>query len=242
MIAAAAAICVAASQPAESYAGEPPSLRAARPDLPAFAASAAGFAPSGWKMERAIKGDLNRDGRPDLVVILHGADLDCIVPTDDAAGSIDTNPRVVAVAFAAKAGYALQLANAAVIPRIDDPYMDDPLNLDACGISGGVLRLGLTFWRSMGGWTTYSSTLSFRWDGRQFPLIGFDRETLKRNSGATETLSVNFVTRQVKIVTGSMEDDVDDTTRRHRIPAQTAGSLETIGDGLAYEPILTRPR
>ena len=239
MITAVAAICIAASGPPAPYEGEPPGLIAPKPKLPASAASAAGFAPRGWKVERAITGDLNRDGRPDLAVILKGTDPKCVVPTENAGGSPDTNPRLLLVAFAGKAGFTLQLANATVIPRTDDPYMDDPLNLDDFAIRGGVLRLALNFWRSMGGWTTYSSTLSFRWDGQRFPLIGFDRETLRRNSGETETLSVNYLTGRTVIAKGSIEDDARGTSRQQRIPVQKTASLETFGNGLDYEPKLT---
>ncbi len=191
-------------------------------------------------VEQAIRGDLDRDGRPDLVVVLRGKDPKCIVETENAAGSMDTNPRILLVAFARNAGFALQTANAKVIPRIDDPYMDDPLNADALAIRNGTLRLGLTYWRSMGGWTTYTSTLAFRWDSRRFALIGYDRETLKRNSGETETVSVNFVTGRAKIVTGSMEDDIEDSASWKRLPAQKPPTLDAIGDGLAFEPRLGR--
>lgn len=238
----AAAICIALAQPSAPYAGEPPRLRLPKPMIPASARSAAGFAPAGWKVEQAIKGDLNRDGRPDLAVILRGVDPDCVVKTEGVASSIDTNPRVLLVAFAGRSGFELRSANAAVIPRMDDPAMDDPLTPDAFAIRAGVLRLGLTYWRSMGGWTSFSSTLSFRWDGRRLALIGFDRETLRRNSGETETLSVNFLTWQAEIVTGSMEDDVDDIRRKVRIPDQNPVYLDAIGDGLEYEPRLPQQR
>jgi hypothetical protein len=89
----------------------------------------------------------------------------------------------------------------------------------------------------MGGWTTYTSTLSFRWNGRRLRLIGFDRESLQRNSGETETISANYLTGRARITTGSMEDDVQDRTRWRQL-APRADSLETIGDGLGFEPTL----
>ncbi|WP_305172792.1 hypothetical protein [Sphingomonas aurea] len=181
-----------------------------------------------------MQGDLNRDGKPDIAAVLKGADPNCIVHIEGISTPLDTNPRVLLVAFGQAGGYRLQLANAAVIPRIDDRYMDDPFAPDALTIRGDVLRLGLSYWRSMGGWTTYTSTLAFRWDGARFRLIGFDKEALQRNSGETETLSANFVTARVKIVTGSMEDDVASKTRWQRTK-QVPASLETIGDGLAFE-------
>ncbi|MDP1027038.1 hypothetical protein Q5H91_07430 [Sphingomonas sp. KR1UV-12] len=229
-----AVICVALSQPVTDYFGDSPDLRTPKPTIPSSAATATGFVPRSWTLERAITGDLNRDGRPDLVAVLKGADPICVVRIDDATQPMDTNPRVVLVAFGGPNGYHLQLVNAAVIPRIDDRYMDDPFDPDALTIRGDVLRLGLRYWRSMGGWTTFTSTLAFRWDGTRFRLIGFDKESLQRNSGETETVSANFVTGRVKTVTGSMEDDVGSKTRWQKL-RQAPTNLETIGDGFSFE-------
>lgn len=238
MIAAVSSICIALAHPADSYAGDPPPLREPKPALPAAATSAKGFAPPGWIVEQTAEGDLNHDGRPDLVAVLRGTDPACIVPTEGGSNPLDTNPRLLLVAFGGAAGFALQTVNAGVIPRVDDPYMDDPLAEKGVVIRGDVLRLSVAFWRSMGGWTTYNSTLSFRWDGKRFPLIGFDRETLRRNTGETETLSINFVAARARVLKGSMQDDVADSTRWQRLPTQKPESLETIGDALAYEPKL----
>lgn len=230
-----AAICIAAVQPKEEYQGEIPALREAAPIFPVHAASPAGFAPLGWKVEKTVKGDLNRDGRPDLALVLKGADANCIVQPDGKPDPMDTNPRAVLVAFGTHKGFVRQVVGSRVIPRIDDPYMDDPLNLDAFTIRRNVLRLGLTYWRSMGGWTTFSSTFSFRWDGNRMRLIGFDQDTTQRNSGETEQLSVNLVTGIVKTTKGSIEDDRARTVSTRRIP-QKPEALETMDDGLGYEP------
>jgi hypothetical protein len=230
-----AAICIAAAHRAGQHDGEPPALHMPAATFPKRAASAAGFAPRGWKVEKAVKGDLNKDGRPDLAIVLKGADPNCIVQPDGTPEPMDTNPRVVLVAFGMSTGFSLQLVNSKVIPRISDPYMDDPLNLDAFTIRRNVLRLGLTNWRSIGGWTTFSSTFSFRWDGKRMRLIGFDQDTTHRNSGATEALSANLVTGILRTTTGSMEDDHVGTVRSLHIP-QKLEALETMDDGLAYEP------
>jgi hypothetical protein len=228
-------ICIAAVQPTAEYKGEIPTLRKPAPVFPAQAASAAGFAPRGWKVEKAVKGDLNRDGRADLALILKGADTNCILQPDGKPEPIDTNPRVVLVAFGTNAGFVRQVVGSKVIPRIDDPYMDDPLNPDTFAIRQNVLRMGLSYWRSMGGWTTFSSTFSFRWDGKRMRLIGFDKDTTQRNSGQTEQLSVNLVSGFVKATKGSIEDDSVRTVSLKRIP-QKPEALDTMDDGLGYEP------
>lgn len=210
----------------------------AMPSVPRSASSAAGFAPSGWKMERSLRGDLNKDGRPDLVLILKGADPACLVRTELAAEPLDTNPRLLIVAFGATRGYRLHLANISIIPRREDPFTDDPLENGDLSIRGEVVRLRLGYWRSAGGWSTYSNSLSFRWDGKAMRLIGFDRDHLQRNSGETEKLSVNFLTGKARVATGSMEDEAKEKIVWKRLPPQVPATLETFGNGLEYEPKL----
>ena len=232
-----AAICFALAEP---YAGEPPALRAAALAIPATALSAEGFAPPGWEVLGTAEGDLDFDGHSDLAVVLKRADPACIVETGKVGEPLDTNPRVLLVAFGKPEGYVLQLTNSAVIPRKDGPYMDEPFSADAFAIKNGELQLGLTYWRSMGGWTTYSSTLSFRWDGHAFPLIGYERQTVNRASGETEKVSVKYPARRAYITAGSIEDDKDGPKRWRRILARKPETLASIGDGLAFEPKLAK--
>ena len=231
MLALAATICVAAAKPPADAPDWLPGAVIA--SLPRAAATPAGFAPRGWRVEQTVQGDLNHDGRPDVVVILKGDDPACRVTPPGQSEAVDTNPRIVMVAFGTSGGFALQLANSAVIPRLDDPYMDDPIEEcgTGCGLTvhGDVIRLGVRNWRSAGGWSTNINTLSFRWNGRQFALIGFDRETLQRNSGETETLSANFTTGRMSIAKGSIESDRPGRPRWSRLPRRPFQTLETVG-------------
>jgi hypothetical protein len=233
---AAAAICILTGSSSDEGGLIIPEI--VEPRLPPKAASAGAFAPPGWRVERTLEGDLNKDGRLDLVAVLKGDDPKCRITTELTPDPMDTNPRLLLVAFAEPGGYALAVANAAVIPRREDPYVDDPLEIGDISIRGGVLRLKLGHWRSAGGWGTYSNTFAFRWDGKAFPMIGFDRDHLQRNSGETEKISVNFLTGKAKIVTGSMKEGVREIVRWTDLPRQTVPNLETIGDGLSYEPKL----
>ena len=234
MLALAATICLAGAKPAPDAPDWVPAAVTA--SLPRSAPALSGLAPRGWRIEQAVRGDLNHDGRIDVVAILKGDDPACRVRPPSGTESIDTNPRIVVIAFGTAHGYALELVNAAVIPRRDDPYMDDPIEEcgRGCGLAlhGDVVRLGVRNFRSAGGWTTNINTLSFRWDGRRFALIGFDRETIQRNSGETETLSANFITGRMSIAKGSIENDRPGRPYWSRIPPRPPESLETIGDAL----------
>jgi hypothetical protein len=233
----AGAICLAVAGPAsedEERLVPPASI----PKLPAVAVSAKGFAPPGWNVERSLSGDLDGDGRADLVAVLKGADKKCRVRVGPDRAPLDSNPRLLLVAFARGSGYALQLANPAAIARQEDPYMDDPLANGGLAIRDGVVRLRLGSWRSAGSWGTYTNAFAFRWDGRAFRLIGFDRDHLQRNSGETEQLSVNFLTGKAKITRGSSADETPDRVRWTSLPRQVVPTLETLDDGLAYQPRL----
>lgn len=227
------AICLAA--PALSEAVDPDGLLPVSiPKLSTEASSAAGFAPRGWKVENSLKGDLNKDGKPDLVVILKGVDPACRIAQESGAGSLDTNPRLLVVAFQTARGYSLRVANASIIPRQSDPYAVDSLEDGGLSIRGGVLRLRLGHWRSMGGWGSFSNSFSFRWDGAAFRLIGFDHDYLHRGSGETETISANFLTGKARITKGFVQDNIEVKSVWKTLPRQSVATLETFGDGLQY--------
>lgn len=206
------------------------------PRLPASAADAKGFVMPGWRIEKQLSADLDRDGRADLVAVLKGADPACRIATDEGREPFDSNPRILMVALARGGRLMLQAANSEILTRRSDPYMDDPFEAGDLTVRNGAVRVGLTSWRSAGGWSTFTAHFTFRWDGRVMALIGYDRDHLQRNSGETEQISVNFPTRRARIVTGSMEDDVPERTVWKTVPTQPAAALQTLGDGLDYEP------
>ncbi|WP_224082535.1 hypothetical protein [Cupriavidus laharis] len=88
------------------------------PVLPATAKSAEGFVPKGWRLESRSDGDLNNDGRSDLVLVLRQQRASNIVRHDGMGQNpLDTNPRILAVAWSrADGGYALAVQNHALIP------------------------------------------------------------------------------------------------------------------------------
>ena len=228
------AIC-APLTPAQREAGEIPAARI--PRLPDRAADLAGFTPRGWKVVARLAPDLDGDGRADLAAVLMGDDPRCRIPADNGSGGrFDANPKILLVALRRGGGLARQAANARVIPRRSDPYMDDPLEGGGLTAANRALRLTLGSWRSAGGWATFTATYVFRWNGRTFALVGYDRDHLQRNSGQTEKTSVNFLTRRAKVVTGWMEDDEPERTRWKPLPAQVVPTLESMGDGLDYRP------
>jgi hypothetical protein len=123
------------------------------PAIPAQAQTQADLVPKGWTVEMESRGALNGDVVPDLRLVLHMTNPGNVITNDDfGASDLDTNPRILVVAFAEKATkkYSLALANHTLIPRHTNPSMDDPL--EGAEIVKGTLQVSLRFWMSAGSW------------------------------------------------------------------------------------------
>jgi hypothetical protein len=209
------------------------------PVLPARATTADGFLPSGWRIEEQLSGDLNGDQRDDLVLVLRQQDPRNIVEHDGFGISpLDSNPRMLAIAFAGPAGgYTLAAQNHTLITRHEAPNLSDVFE-DGPGVSivRGRLRTTLFFFSNAGSWSTGSASFTFRWQDGAFALIGYDSSSLMRNSGHTESLSINYATRRVRHTEGSIDSDKD-SVRWETLTSPRRWTLETVGDGSAFQPL-----
>ncbi len=214
------------------------------PPLPAEAVSAKGFVPRGWTLETEASGDLDGDGKPDLALVLHMADPANVVKNEGGlcGETLDTNPRILAVALARSGGgYRLVAQDHRLVPRRDNACAEDWLAKDGEGGSGGVtiargnVVVTLGRFMSAGGWGMGSTAFTLRWREGAMRLIGFDVHNVQRNSGETSALSINYFTRKVRIEHGTIDSDKV-TVRWSRLPGSGLPTLDAIGDGLAYDP------
>lgn len=210
------------------------------PSLSRQAAAAEGFVPPGWTLEAKVEGDLNGDGKADLALVLHATDPKAVVANPEGLGEdpLDTNPRILAVAFAKAGGYELVLENHALIPRRTDPVLDDPFDGTATGgleVARGTLRLRLGVFASAGSWGVSNMTWTFRWQNGRFEMIGYDRTNADRGSGETNDISINYLTRRVKRTEGTIQSDAE-KVRWETLPRRPLLSLDEVGDGLAFDP------
>lgn len=208
------------------------------PVLPAHATRAEGFVPSGWRIEQQLRGDLNGDKREDLVLVLRQQDPRNIVEHDGFGISpLDSNPRMLAIAWATPDGYSLAAQNHTLITRHEAPNLSDVFE-EGAGVSivRGTLQTTLFFFSNAGSWSTGSASYTFRWQEGAFALIGYDRSSMMRNSGQTESLSIYYSTRRVRHAEGSMESD-EDSVRWETLSSPQRWTLETVGDGSAFEPL-----
>jgi hypothetical protein len=206
------------------------------PVLQRHAAALDGFVPSGWRLQDKAVGDLNRDGLPDAVVVLWMHDpRNRIHPSYDPKHRYDTNPLMLVVALGRKsAGYDLAAASHTLIPRRVNPNQDQPYN--GVSIAGGVLRVKMHEFLEAGGWRSGTNSFAFRWQDGALRLIGYDRDSIIKNTGATEVVSVDYPARRMVVKTGTMAGDIADVTRTTTLPSKPLLTLEQVGDGLQFEP------
>ena len=207
------------------------------PALPHHAQSAQGFAPRGWKVEKTVAGDLNGDGAPDLVIVLRDDEAKNVIHNDGmGADPFDTNPRILAVAFARKdGGYDLMVENHLLIPRDTMPNLDDYLSENGgVEIRKGALRVILHQFSSAGGWSMGTTTYSFRWSAGGFHLVGYDNYDLERNSGETTTVSIDYLSGKMSTTTGN-EGKNGHKVVWAKAPADPGG-FDQIGDGIGFDP------
>lgn len=203
------------------------------PQLADFALDSDVFAPKGWTMEASAVGDLDKDGDEDVVFVLHETDPAKVLKNEGlGTPELNTNPRILAVGFREGTGYRLALQNSTVIPRHVEPIIEDPFAEGALEVARGAFSVTLMQFANAGGWDAGNSKLTFRWQNDRFELIGWQRNTVRRNTGETEDKSANFSTGVLQVTTGSIENDRTKTTKKKI--AMKPMPIDQVGDGLMF--------
>ena len=163
------------------------------------ARSAADFVPRGYVVVQEIKGDLNKDHDPDIVLIIKGMDPSKFVK-DEYRGKLDRNRRGILVALHDQHGYRLVLENRNCFSsETEDGGVYFAPELDV-GINKGNLTIHYAHGR-YGFWT-----FSFRYHNSDFALIGYDRSS-NRGPVVQNTVSVNFSTGRARFQDNVNPDD-----------------------------------
>jgi hypothetical protein len=204
------------------------------PTLPAEAATAQGFVPSGWAIETRAEGDLDGDSKADLALVLRNQDRANVLPVEMCGDELDTNPSMLAVLLARPGGgYRLAIENHALIPRRENSCALD--GLTAVSIERGVLSTDFERMMSAGGWDMGSTGFKWRWREGALRLIGFEHSNIKRNTGTITGISINYPTGRVKISSGNIGTDRE-KVRWRSLRSRRAPAIGEVGDGLMFDP------
>lgn len=236
MIAAAVAtaICLAKPElwmnPAEAW------RTVSHPKFPTQPVAAEALVPKGWTVEERLSGDLDGDRRPDLVLVLRGADPVCIVRHGGfGTDPLDTNPRAVVAALATPAGFRVIAVNDRLIGRHLAPTVFEPPG-DGGGytLANGALVVDLRFFASSGTYRVASRKFIFRWRGGRLVLVGFDSMEGSRSTLAFEDTSVNYLTGRMKLTIE--KEQRPPQSRWVSRPRKPLLDLSQIGDAWEFEP------
>jgi hypothetical protein len=185
---------------------EPPPI--SYPLLPQVAATADEFVSPGWTVVSTAQGDLNRDGRADVALVLwtDSANKSSLVLWTDNANSSKHRDEILnapayrlLIGFAQPNGsYRLVVDNKSLLVQPNPSGMgDDPLDAEALNIMGGSLDISRYLLR---GHYRYR----FRWSNGAFRLIGYE---YAGSDGRCVTLtSINFLTRKATVQTEALDE------------------------------------
>lgn len=173
------------------------------------AQQASGLVPKGWKIIAKASGDLNKDGKNDLALIIEKTDKkNFILNSGLGEDTLNVNPRSLLVAFSNGKAYRLIVRNDGFIPSenneearcLADPLMD--MENNGLTIARGLLFLSFKYWYSCGTWYVNSDTYTFRWQNNKFELIGYDNDAFHRASLDETKISINYSTGVKATTTG----------------------------------------
>lgn len=164
------------------------------------------FVPKNWRIIEQAEGDLNKDKKSDIVLIIEDTNPDNIFQNENLGSSIiNINPRYLLVLFKTEKGYELKELNKTFLPTegdLESTCLADPLMDGGIDFKNGCIVLALNYWMSCGSWYTGTNTYTFRYQKNEFELIGFDSLDFHRASGEMTETSINFSTKKMSHTTG----------------------------------------
>ncbi len=171
--------------------------------------------PETWLVERQ-KGDLNKDGIPDLAFILHPEDAAGMEVVKDSPTPINHNPYILVIYFGNSSG-EYQCFRYWSNDAFDTSGTDDVGGIKLT--SNGCLDITMTYEETTGASSGYTK-YRIRYQSGDFYLIGKERFEALRTTGeyAEESYDLLNGRKYTKKGNISMDSNVKETTHRDKIP------------------------
>ncbi len=191
----------------------------------------ADLVPKGWTCQEE-RGDLNKDGREDLVVIALSNDEKGLRKRDD--GYVyNLNQPVLAIYFGQADG---TLSRWKEYPTLLLANPSETLSyIYSLKIAPkGALIIAVDPFASAGTWQQSTYGFTYRYQDGDFYLIGKDEDSYARNSGEGEQSSYNYLTHKCQRVTYNLFEKKKPVERWTKIAAEPLRKLGA--DRIPYEP------
>ena len=204
------------------------------PAIPRNVASPDKLVPPGLIAVSEVRGDLNRDGFPDVALLLWTQEADRAATRQDRDYAYPSYRLLIAFARP-KGGYQIIEDNSTFLDGPDPSGVnDDPLDAGTLEIVRGALKISRTYLRGQ-------YHYRFRWSGGAFRLIGY--ESSGSDGRCTSDTSINFLTRRARMATQELSQDATEHKAVRRTKARLATLAEASRDEFYPEELIngTRP-
>lgn len=181
--------------------------------------------PEGWHVTQA-QGDLNKDGITDLAMIVIPNDEDQMEVRDNDTVSNVNSPILAIYKGLREGGYSLMKLYDDIMEELENEGVSIDRSIEIT--DRGVLKIFVSYFFTMGGWSVPSATYLFRLQNGDFYLIGKDTNVFARNTGEAEKVSYNYLTRKCqRILYNAMEDNVKPKEKWSNLPKKPLQRLGT---------------
>lgn len=182
----------------------------AYPSIKSTGQSIIDFVPAGWTILDNAYGDLNKDGSKDAAIVIQHRDSVSLV--NSLEDTVLTQPRILLILFKKPSENSLQLVEQSnsFILKYENSAMDDPYQ--ELAINNGILEIKYHLFYNMGSWYVTNTVYKFRYQKKQFILIGADNFSFHRATHDFENYSYNFLTKKRALTKGNDNKGTKKTT------------------------------